>query len=165
MTDAAGNPSFPYFDQVSDKIAVYMKRGGIDDFSAAYRMACQATPQIAVLIGQKANLKRRREAEEARRAAMSSISNSIPLSSADLETPNRTRGGRPRELDWDGAMIEVIRIADINGLPPTQADLCKQIGDWFVKEVDREPAESELKKFASKIYNGLRQRGWEPKGS
>jgi hypothetical protein len=68
------------------------------------------------------------------------------------------RGGRPPEYDWDSFTMEIIRIANLpDGLPEKQADLVKQMQEWFSQRFDAEPAESSVKTRISKIYRYLRE--------
>lgn len=83
--------------------------------------------------------------------------------SRNLDTPEtKKKGGRPLEYDWDGAMIEILRIADEDSLPKTQADLVRAVISWFRATYDKEPAESEVKRRVSAIYKALAARGWKP---
>ena len=69
---------------------------------------------------------------------------------------DKSKGGRPREYDWDAFTIEIIRIANTpDGLPKTQAELIEKMFQWCQEEWGREPAESSVKNRISKIYNGL----------
>jgi hypothetical protein len=71
-------------------------------------------------------------------------------------------GGRPREHDWNGAVIEIIQIADTNGLPSRRSELKEMICQWFLNEYGKEPASSEVFKIVSLVYSGLENRGWHP---
>ena len=69
---------------------------------------------------------------------------------------DKSKGGRPREYDWDAFTIEIIRIAHTpDGLPETQTALIKQMLRWCQDKWGKEPAESAVKSRISKIYNGL----------
>jgi hypothetical protein len=65
------------------------------------------------------------------------------------------RGGRPAEYDWDTFVMEVIRRANLDGLPEKQADLIREMLVWFQTIFGQEPAESAVKKRISKIYSYL----------
>lgn len=81
----------------------------------------------------------------------------------DREEPEpKNKGGRPAEHDWNACTLEVIRYADLNNLPDSQAELVRHLLGWFSDTFDKEPAESAVKAFVSKIYNGL-GRGQKPK--
>jgi hypothetical protein len=74
QTGRDGKPLYPHFDEVAETMAAYVN-GGVRNLDQAYRMACQANPQIAARITARnrasENARRKREAEEARRAAVS----------------------------------------------------------------------------------------------
>ncbi len=67
----------------------------------------------------------------------------------------RSRGGRPPEYDWDAFVIEIIRIADLDGLPDKQSELKERMLQWFEDTEDKQPAESSVKSRISNIYNKL----------
>lgn len=76
-------------------------------------------------------------------------------------TDNRkNKGGRPPDYDWDAFNTEIIRVADLDGLPGpdggegwrTQADLIRYMLDWCEKNWGRQPAESTVKMRISKIF-------------
>ncbi len=67
----------------------------------------------------------------------------------------RSRGGRPPEYDWDAFIIEIIRIADLDGLPDKQSELKEQLLQWCEDTWGKQPAESSVKSRISDIYNGL----------
>ena len=70
--------------------------------------------------------------------------------------PGKSKGGRPREYDWDAFTIEIIRIANTpDGLPERQAVLIEQMLEWCREKWGREPAESSVKAKISSIYNAL----------
>jgi hypothetical protein len=77
--------------------------------------------------------------------------------SASLTVQHRTknRGGRPVEYDWNGMTIEIIRIADLDGLPGKQSDLIAILLEWFQNHYGEEPAESAVKARVSSIYKAL----------
>jgi hypothetical protein len=79
-----------------------------------------------------------------------------PQSPAEPKAENR--GGRPAEYDWDSFTIEIIRKANgPNGLPETQAELIRDLLQWFSDTYGIEPAESAVKQRISKIYRYLRE--------
>ena len=58
----------------------------------------------------------------------------------------KSKGGRPREYDWDALTIEIIRIANSpDGLPETQAKLVAQLLQWCENTWGKQPAESSVK--------------------
>jgi hypothetical protein len=75
----------------------------------------------------------------------------------------KNKGGRPPEYDWNAMIHEIIRIADMDNLPKTRADLVRRLQAWFENVHGKAPAESELKKRVSAIYNALEKTGWESK--
>ena len=68
---------------------------------------------------------------------------------------HQSRGGRPREYDWDAFVIEIIRIADLDGLPEKQSELIGTMLQWCEDTWGKQPADSAAKKKISQIYNGL----------
>lgn len=69
------------------------------------------------------------------------------------------RGGRPAEYDWDSFMLEIIRRANTpDGLPDSQAELVREMLEWFSATSSSEPAESSVKLRTSKIYNYLNEK-------
>ena len=85
----------------------------------------------------------------------------LPTKDISREETPKNKGGRPVEYDWDAFTIEIIRIADLDGLPETQAELISQILEWCSLTWGKEPAESSVKSRISLIYNGL-GRGQKP---
>ncbi len=65
---------------------------------------------------------------------------------------SKNKGGRPAEYDWEEFYIEIIRIADGQGLPSKQSDLVKQISQWCSHHWGKEPADSSIKSRISRIY-------------
>jgi hypothetical protein len=71
-------------------------------------------------------------------------------------TPIANKGGRPAEYDWDSFMLEIVRRAnDPDGLPDSQAELVRDMQQWFADKFESEPAESSVKSRISKIYKYL----------
>ena len=79
----------------------------------------------------------------------------LPAEDISREEPAKKKGGRPVEYDWNAFTFEIIRIADLDGLPETQAELISQILEWCSLTWGKEPAESSVKSRISLIYNGL----------
>lgn len=70
--------------------------------------------------------------------------------------PPVNQGGRPPEYDWDSFMLEIIRRANTpDGLPASQAELVRNMLEWFTASTGSEPAESSVKLRTSKIYKYL----------
>lgn len=72
-----------------------------------------------------------------------------------IDAPPKNKGGRPREYDWDAFTIEIIRVANLDGLPDSQAELVRHMLEWCLHTWGKEPAESSVKNRISKIYNAL----------
>ena len=78
------------------------------------------------------------------------------LPESECVTPVKSKGGRPREYDWDALTIEIIRIANSpDGLPETQAEIIEQLLQWCENAWGKQPADSSVKSRISKIYNEL----------
>lgn len=70
--------------------------------------------------------------------------------------PSINQGGRPPQYDWDNFMLEIIRRANsLDGLPDSQADLVREMQEWFSVTTGSEPAESSIKLRTSKVYKYL----------
>ena len=88
-----------------------------------------------------------------------------PVSHEEVEPPKQSaikeeaakEGGRPPEYDWDAMYIEIVRYADMEGLPKVQAKLIDHLLSWFG---ENPPSESNVKPKVSKIYNALISSGW-----
>lgn len=73
------------------------------------------------------------------------------------------RGGRPAEYDWDSFTMEIIhRPNSPDGLPEVQAELIRDLLQWFSDAYRNEPAESEVKQRISKIYKYLNEAKNKP---
>jgi hypothetical protein len=88
-------------------------------------------------------------------------STSTALTGNDIQSKNV--GGRPRKYDWDGCYAQIVRIADEDALPGVQNELVRKLQEWFLSECGTEPADSEIKKKISTIYQRLRGAGWKPR--
>jgi hypothetical protein len=62
----------------------------------------------------------------------------------------KDRGGAPRQYDWDAFDAEVVRIADLDGLPERPA-LMKQMQEWCVATWGKEPAASKIRERLAKL--------------
>lgn len=75
---------------------------------------------------------------------------------APLSPPRR--GGRPPTWDWEGAMIEIVQLANRpDGLPEKQADLERHLAEWFARRTGSHPVESEIRKRVARIYQAIRE--------
>lgn len=107
-TDASGKPSFPFFDDVitdiTRQVLAAKASGEQVDVERFYRIACHANPQISAKIAARSraseNVKRRREAEEAKNASRSSLRGSIPANGS-IPTENMGVGDLLRAA-WRG---------------------------------------------------------------
>lgn len=77
------------------------------------------------------------------------------------QEPLKNRGGAPPKYDWEAFYLEISIIADLDGLPDTQADLERLMADWCLNLWRKEPSSSRLKAKISKIYNDPRKRAPE----
>jgi hypothetical protein len=64
----------------------------------------------------------------------------------------KSKGGRPAKYDWNRFYLEIIRIANLDGLPATQAKLANRMRDWFISEIDEHPADTTLEDRIRPIY-------------
>ncbi len=66
-------------------------------------------------------------------------------------------GGRPPKWDWEGFSIELTRRIHDDGLPATQAEMVRNMLDWFSEKTGGNcPAESKVKSKVSKVYRAIR---------
>ena len=95
------------------------------------------------------------------------LGNTNPADSqASLTLPDQNAGhaptGRRPKWDWEGAIAHIVAIANqVDGLeglsngPFRQADVEREISEWFVGHFGEAPATSEVRKRASKIMAAL----------
>jgi hypothetical protein len=73
----------------------------------------------------------------------------------------RARLGRPRVWDWDGVLTYLLTIAQKpDGLPSgtgAQAQIERLIAEWFMKETNDAPADSQVRQHATKIMQALKK--------
>ena len=72
-----------------------------------------------------------------------------------------TKVGRPEGYDWNACMGEIIRLADMDGLPAIQADLVRHLMGWFEERFGKSPADSVIKSRISPLYKYLASVGWK----
>jgi len=77
------------------------------------------------------------------------------LSRINQERPR----GRPPKFSWEEFYAEIAVRADLDGLPPTQADLTRAMSEWCLKHWGEEPSESLLKEKIAPIYRHPRKAG------
>lgn len=95
------------------------------------------------------------EARDAVSAASSSIETEVPKTT-------KNKGGRPPEYDWDGAISEIVRVAELDGLPKTQASMVRHLKSWFANQSLTVPGETQIKARVSTIYQRLGAAGCTP---
>jgi len=68
--------------------------------------------------------------------------------------------GRPRKWDWDGATMHLLTIAQTpDGLPlgpGGQANIERELAEWFVKTTGDGPSPSQIRQHASKVMRTLK---------
>jgi hypothetical protein len=67
-------------------------------------------------------------------------------------------GGRPRKWDWEGALIEMARVAVFDERCSREF-LKKAVQDWFIKSTGSEPPDSSIRHYVKRFYEAL----WPPK--
>jgi hypothetical protein len=74
---------------------------------------------------------------------------------------SRSRVGRPRTWDWDGATTYLLTIAQTpDGLPTgpgAQAQIERLVAEWFTNETGDAPAASQVRQHAAKIMRALKK--------
>jgi hypothetical protein len=76
--------------------------------------------------------------------------------------PRRGGPGRRREYDWDGALLFLIGQAEMNSIAQdpdahgAQADLARLLGDWFLENGGKIPADSQLQSYAKRALGAIR---------
>lgn len=96
------------------------------------------------------------------REAIEMLQPSFQIPSAFSGQPTTAaRLGRPRIWDWDAALTYLMSIAQTpDGLPTgtgSQAQIERLLADWFMAETGDTPAESQIRKHATKIMCGLKR--------
>ena len=74
-----------------------------------------------------------------------------PLPSPEISL-GRNRGGRRRKSAWNSVVIEILRIADLHGLPPNRHDLHRQVME-FCATVEGPPDESAIRELLGQLYD------------
>jgi hypothetical protein len=66
------------------------------------------------------------------------------------------RGGRPRIHDWEGAIIEIVRMAaHPDGLPDKQTQVAQMVADWFMEKTGGHPAMSQIHERVKRVYDAV----------
>ena len=74
----------------------------------------------------------------------------------------RNVGGRPAEFDWDLMHAEIVRVADLDGLPSTLEALAAKMEIWFRERAKSEkdvPSLSSIKAHLRPLFGRLRSLG------
>jgi hypothetical protein len=81
-----------------------------------------------------------------------------PVEKASVAYPRQKhKGGRPAKYDWEAFYIEVIRIADLDGVPPRH-DLAKQMQQWTEDIWGEQPSPTVIREKLAKIYARVGER-------
>ncbi len=68
--------------------------------------------------------------------------------------PRQNKGGRPPEYDQMAFAAEVIRIANTPDGLPSRSDLHRQMVEWCQRSWGKEPSDSTLRDWLSKLLSG-----------
>ncbi len=61
--------------------------------------------------------------------------------------------GRPQKYDWDAFWREIVKVADMDGLPETKAELVEHMSEWCEIAWGEEPASSVIREKIARLYN------------
>jgi hypothetical protein len=66
-------------------------------------------------------------------------------------------GGSEPRYDWEGMLVEMVRIINEQGVPKKQADFVSLIIDWFHRESETGeiPDESTIRKRVAQVWRRL----------
>lgn len=84
-------------------------------------------------------------------------------SSADVvhkRQPSPAPVGRPKIHNWEGALIHLVALADVHGLPDTQganAAISRHLLQWFSDENLPEPTPSDGKRYARRVQQAIQK--------
>lgn len=73
--------------------------------------------------------------------------------------PSRKAGGRPSKHDWEGAMIELAKIAVFEDGDVSRKKMNERLLAWFVKHTDDHPSDSQIRNKVERFHSTL----WPPK--
>ena len=65
----------------------------------------------------------------------------------------KRRRGRPQKYDWDAFWREIVKVADMDGLPETKAELVEHMSEWCAITWGEEPASSVIREKIAHLYN------------
>jgi len=83
--------------------------------------------------------------------------NAAEYSAEQIGPPISGTGGRPPKWDWDACWAEICRRVHFDGLPVTQAELVRELQEWFVERYGDAPSDSQIKERVSKVFRALRE--------
>jgi hypothetical protein len=70
----------------------------------------------------------------------------------------QNKGGAPGKWDWEGAYIEMARIAVLDDENVDCVTLNERVKHWFVGEVDNHPSDSQIREKVKRFHEAL----WPP---
>jgi hypothetical protein len=86
-------------------------------------------------------------------AALTVQANDSAASRSNLGERKRRGGGRPREYDWPGFAVEMMRQLRANALPDRRGECEAQMLLWCSENWPREPAASMVREWVAAFYN------------
>ena len=81
--------------------------------------------------------------------------NDLAALRSNLGSRKRRGGGRPREYDWPGFAVEMVRRFRANALPERKGECEAQMLLWCSDHWAREPAASTFREWVATFYNEL----------
>jgi hypothetical protein len=84
---------------------------------------------------------------------------------AQFEEAPVKKAARPTKYDWNGALLNLIAVAEIEALAPdpekpgAQARIESVIADWFASNSDQVPSEAAIRPYASRVLEAIKAQG------
>ncbi|NOW44534.1 hypothetical protein FHW96_000676 [Novosphingobium sp. SG751A] len=75
----------------------------------------------------------------------------------------RRKVGKPREWDWDGALLHLAALSHgsndglfrQDGSDPNQSDIARILSNWFIDQTDDSPSDSQLRAYGARFWQAL----------
>jgi hypothetical protein len=72
-----------------------------------------------------------------------------------VKSSRRRGAGRPREYDWPGFAVEMVRRLQANALPARKSECEAQMLEWCSENWPKEPAASMVREWVKAFYDKL----------